>query len=362
MGVITENTAALQAASGITETLYTICPVLVASNVAVELGWLDEEFKKAGASARYLRSLTGPKDWLPHYNHDSDRLIRDGGNSPAVGAKADVRPTTLVGLTQAQPAGKIIVRVDSGINKVADLKGRRVALYRSGLTDKLDHRRATSEHGLLAALDLHGLGRSDVIWTDVVDGENDAFHDRQPASRPSELWARRCAADSGFRWTSEAQALQDGVADAYYDYSVGIAASLEKSGKFKVIEDLDRYPDWTLRIANAPRTITVSTEFAERHPEVVVAFLRTAIRAGRWINANPEAASEIFQRVTVYPCAKGIAKALKQYDLVPNLSARNLAGLEVEKDFLLQHDYIRNDFDVHQWADHRYLDEALKGL
>ena len=27
---------------------YTICPVLVASNIAVEFGWLDEEFKRVG--------------------------------------------------------------------------------------------------------------------------------------------------------------------------------------------------------------------------------------------------------------------------------------------------------------------------
>jgi len=39
------------------DALYTICPVFVASNVAAEKGWLQEEFEKSGVSLRYLRSL-----------------------------------------------------------------------------------------------------------------------------------------------------------------------------------------------------------------------------------------------------------------------------------------------------------------
>ncbi len=55
------------AAPAPTEALYTICPVLAASNVAAELGWLDEEFQRVGAKATYLRSLpdnAGPEAFL----------------------------------------------------------------------------------------------------------------------------------------------------------------------------------------------------------------------------------------------------------------------------------------------------------
>lgn len=341
--------------AALTETVYTICPVLVASNVAVELGWLDEEFARVGARAIYLRSLPSSGSWQWHYDHNTTNLIRDGGNSPAVWARADIRQTTLVGLTQAQPAGKIIVRADSDIYRVADLEGRRFGLYRSLNADKIDHRRATSEHGLEKTLALHGLTRGAV---QIVDIDDDDDHAGAPAAKPAELWARSRRDE----WTHEARALREGRIDAFFDYSVGGARRLEKTGEFKVIEDLDRHPDWTLRIANSPRTIAVSTEFAQKHPEVVVAFLRAAIRAGRWINAHPAAAAEIFRRVTIYPSSCAIARALPHFDLVPNLSAQNLAGLSIEKDFLLSHGYIKNDFDVKQWADRRFLDEALKGL
>jgi ABC-type nitrate/sulfonate/bicarbonate transport system substrate-binding protein len=355
-----ETTVSIPTATKV-EAVYTICPVLVASNVAAELGWLQEETKRAGAQLTYLRGRTDKNGWLEHYSHQLPNLFRDGGNSPAVWAKADLRDTVLLGLTQAQPAGKIIVRADSGIYTLRELKGRRIALYRSRLEGKIDHRRATSEHGILAALQLHGLGRDDVQIVDIDDADT---HVGPTTANPAETWALRRlgSIQAGAEFGIEAGALLDGTVDAIYDYGIGNAERLEATGKFKVIEDLDRYPDWTLKIANAPRTITVSAEFAREHRDIVVAYLRAAIRAGRWINGNPGAAADIFRRVTLYPSATAIAKALPNYDLVPNLSAQNLAGLNIEKDFLLARGYIRNDFDIAKWADVSYLQEAHASL
>ncbi|MFT0861360.1 ABC transporter substrate-binding protein [Ancylobacter sp. G4_0304] len=340
------------------ELLYTICPVLVASNVALELGWIHDELARVGARPTYLRSAASDTDWPAHYSHASHRLIRDGGNSPAIWSNADIRPTVLVGLTQAQPAGKIVVRADSGVYRVADLKGRRIAIYKSQRNEKIDHRRATTEHGILAALALHGLERGDVEWVDIEDAD---AHAEAAAETPAGIWAQRRATRIDTS-TLESRALDAGKVDALYDYSIGVTSQLEATGRFKVIDDLDLYPDWTLRIANAPRTLAVSREFAEQNRDVVVAWLRAAIRAGRWINANPEAAADIFFRTTIYADRDAIAKVLRGYDLVPNLSAQNLSGLAIEKTFLHDHRYIANDFDVNAWADPSYLDEAHASL
>lgn len=343
------------------ELIYTICPVLVASNVALELGWIHDELARVGARPVYLRSAASDVPWPAHYNHSSDRLIRDGGNSPAIWSKADHRPTVLLGLTQAQPAGKIIVRADADIHRVADLKGRRIGLYKSQRNEKIDHRRATSEHGILAALALHGLGRADVAIVDVEDAD---AHKETAAETPAGIWAQRRASPTATEGVTavEVRALAEGRIDAYYDYTIGVSKRLEATGRFKVIENLDRYPDWTLRIANAPRTISVSKEFAEANRDVLVAYLRAAIRAGRWINAHPDAAADIFYRTTIYADRDEIAKALRNYDLVPNLSAQNLAGLTIEKKFLLDHKYIANDFELSEWADASYLEEALASV
>lgn len=354
MGIVSKLSKDVKDATPVRKLIYTICPVLVASNVALELGWLADELARVGAKATYLRSLSEKGAWKWHYNHGSDNMVRDGGNSPAIWAKADLRPTILLGLTLAQPAGKVIVRATDRIYRVADLKGRRFGIYRSDNADKIDHRRATTEQGFLAALAVNGLSRNDLEWIDISDAD---AHAEAVSSTPAGIWAQ-----TDHEETREARALLENRIDAIFDYSVGTARVLERTGEFKVIENLDRYPDWTLHVANAPRTIAISSEFAEGNHDVVVAYLRAAIRAGRWINANPDAAAEVFQRTTVYPDVREIASELRKYDLVPNLSEQNLAGLEIEKNFLRAHGYIKNDVDIHAWADPTYLEEALRSF
>ena len=47
--------------------------------------------------------------------------------------------------------------------------------------------------------------------------------------------------------------------------------------------------------------------------------------------------------------------------MVPNLSPQNLASVEIGKDFMLSHGYIKNDFDVHKWAAPEFLEKGGAG-
>ena len=49
-------------------------------------------------------------------------------------------------------------------------------------------------------------------------------------------------------------------------------------------------------------------------------------------------------------------------DLVPNLSPQNLASVEIGKDFMLSHGYIKKDFDVQKWAAPEFLEQAAREL
>jgi len=338
------------------EAYYTICPVFVASNIAVELGWLDEEFKRAGAKATYLRSLSDNVGWIPHYRHSIDSLFRDGGAIPTIWAKADLADTTLIATTFAQTGGQILVSAGSNIRRVADLRGQRIGLVRSNNAEKIDFARASAEHSVLLALRLAGLNENDVQIVYLDDPDARSF---QPASRPVELWSQYNlprATD-----TLDIQALQEGRIDAIHA-NAGRAKTLVASGACTVIENLADHPDWTLQLANGPYTTAVNTDFAKAHPEVIVAFLRAAIRAGRWVNANQQAAAEIFARVTTYRDPALIAQLIASYDFVPTLSAKNLAGLTLLKDFLRERGYVKADFSITDWADTRYLNEALRSL
>lgn len=357
---LTAPVSSSSASRALTEAYYTICPVFTASNIAVELGWLEEEFRRVHARPVYLRSLPGNAGWLPHYTHSLHPLFRDGGAIPTIQVRADLEDTTLIALTGNQSGGQILTRAGAGIHRVADLRGRRIGLFRSLNQGKIDFHRATAERGILLALALAGLKRSDVEIVDLDDADDPAF--LQPASRPAELWAQLRDERIGFNGAGvEVRALREARVDAIYA-NHGRSHTLVRTGEFTVIEDLARYPDWTLQVANGPSTNAVSTSFAREHPEVVVAFLRASIRAGRWINANREAAAELFKRVTFSTCSRQIFKAIRDIDFVPNLSAQNQAAITLQKDFLRDHGYQKNDFAVKDWADSSHLEEALRSL
>jgi ABC-type nitrate/sulfonate/bicarbonate transport system substrate-binding protein len=337
---------------------YTICPVLVASNIAVEFGWLDEEFKRVGASATYLRSLAGNAGWLPHYRHSLNPLFRDGGAIPTIWARADLTQTTLIATTATQSGGQILVRADSELYRIEDLRGKRIGLPLSANPERIDFSRAAAHFGLQQALKLGGLNLDDVEIINIEQAADTS--ELKPAARPVELW-RQLKAAGHEHGDPEVQALLDGRIDAIHS-SLARTRKLVDSGQFKVIVDLSTLPDWTLQIANGPYTNAVNTDFAQAHPQVVIAFLRASIRAGRWINAHRTAAAEIFPRVTFLPNAQVAAQAIGERDFVPALPAQNLKGIEIKKNFLLAQGYIENDFEVKQWADDSYLQEALRSL
>ena len=143
-------------------------------------------------------------------------------------------------------------------------------------------------------------------------------------------------------------ALEKGVVDAIYTQSKPFQHLQEATGKFKAIEDLSRYPDWTLQVANIPAAITCTDVMAEKHPELAVTFMKGMIKVGRWANEHKHAAAAILDKQTFYLDVEDTYKGIKDIDMVPNLSPQNLASVEIGKDFMLSHGYIKNDFDVHE--------------
>lgn len=113
------------------EFYYTNCPLVSASNVDQELGWVHEELKKIGVEYAYLRSRR-ENNWYPHYIHNMDNLIRVGGAFPAIHANADMRRTRLIGLTHVlSEGGCMLVRARDDIYRMADLKGKKIGLSKS---------------------------------------------------------------------------------------------------------------------------------------------------------------------------------------------------------------------------------------
>jgi ABC-type nitrate/sulfonate/bicarbonate transport system substrate-binding protein len=345
------------------EMYYTNCPLVSASNVDQELGWVREEFKKIGVKYAFLRSRR-ENDWYPHYIHNLDNLIRFGGCFPAIHTNADMRRTRLLGLTHApHEGGCMMVRARDDIYRMNDLKGKKIGLTKSLNTIKTDWWRIQEEQGIELMLRLNDMTRDDV---EIVDFPypDDWYDDPkmlEPMDNPSELWLKRDHKhDLAFRPLETA--LQKGIIDALYTQSKPLQQLTEATGKFKSIEDLSRYPDWTLQVANIPATLTCSDVMAEEHPELVVALLKGMIKVGRWSNEHKHAAAAILDRQTFYLDVEHTYRGIKHIDMVPNLSPQNLVSIEIGKDFMYSHGYIKRDFDVHEWAAPEFLEQAAKEL
>ncbi len=346
------------------EVYYTNCPLVSASNVDQELGWTKEIYKKMDVKYLYLRARK-ENDWYPHYIHNMDNIIRFGGLFPPIHVQADIRRTRLLGVTHVpKEGGVMIVRSRDDIYRMADLKGKKIGLSRSQNKIKTDWWGIQEEQGIELMLRINGMTRDDVQivefpypddWYDIPEMMGPEMEN------PSELWLRRDHKhDLAFRPLETA--LEKGVIDAMYSQSKVLSILSETTGKFKSIEDLSRYPDWTLQVANIPAAITCSDVMAEKHPELAVAFLKGMIKVGRWANEHKHAAAAILDKQTFYRDVEDTYEGIRLVDMVPNLSSQNLVSVEIGKDFMLSHGYIKNNFDVRKWSAPEFLEQAAREL
>jgi ABC-type nitrate/sulfonate/bicarbonate transport system substrate-binding protein len=344
------------------EFYYTNCPLVSASNIDQELGWVREELKKIDVEYAFLRSRRG-NNWYPHYIHNMDNLIRVGGCFPAIHANADIRRTKLIGLTHVYEGGCMLVRARDPIYRMRDLRGKKVGLSKSLNTIKNDWWRCQEEQGIELMLMLNDMTRDDV---EIVEFPYpDDWYDKpemlEPMYNPSELWLKRDHKhDLAFRPLETT--LVEGKVDAIYTQSHVFQRLQEQTGGIKAIENLANYPDWTLQGANVPATFTVSDVVCDEHPEIVVAIMKGMIKVGRWANEHKHAAAVILDKQTYYLDVEDTYRGIRDVDLVPNLSPYSLEALQINKDFMVSHGYIEHDFDVHQWADPKFLEKAAEEL
>jgi ABC-type nitrate/sulfonate/bicarbonate transport system substrate-binding protein len=259
--------------------------------------------------------------------------------------------------------GCMMVRARDKIFRMKDLKGKKIGLSKSMNKIKNDWWRIQEHQGIELMLMLNDMTMDDVQIVEFPYAD-DWYNDPkmlEPLYNPSDLWIQRDHKhDLAFRPLETA--LEKGVIDACYTQSGPFQQLTEATGKFKAIEDLSKYPDWTLQVANIPATITCTDVMAEKHPELAVAFMKGMIRAGRWANEHKHAAAAILDKQTYYLDVEHTYRGIKNVDLVPNLSPQNLVLVDIGKEFMLSHGYIKKDFDVEKWAAPKFLEQAAKEL
>jgi sulfonate transport system substrate-binding protein len=113
-------------------------------------GWLEEEFKRDGIEVRWVLSL-GSNKALEYLRGGALDFGSTAGSAVAL-ARANGLPAKAIYVYSKPEWTALVTRADSGIAKIEDLKGKRVAVTRG-----------TDPHiFLLRALDSKGLAESDI--------------------------------------------------------------------------------------------------------------------------------------------------------------------------------------------------------
>lgn len=318
---------------------YTRCPVPTTSGLAQHFRWLHGDVARQGLRLESIRAADDKAVRLSHFDHSHENQFREGGNVPPLWARGEGRETVVVGITWIDEEQLILVRDDSPLRTVADLRGRRLGLP---LHDSriVDIGRAEDLRGLLTALQIGGIGRDEVEFVDLAGGDFDLREERGQGVGGSP------------KLRLNAQALLDGKADAIYAKGAFSATLIEQHG-FRPILDINEQTDPLLRVnAGTPRPVTVNADLARNHPEIVARYLAVLQKTAQWAARHPE------EVVSAIAAETGATQAAVRRGFGPHLHERfavtlsdiSVAGLRAQKDYLVREGFIR-DFDFDTWID-----------
>ena len=211
------------------------------SLVVRRFGWLDEAFAADGIAVQWVLSA-GSNRALEYLNADSIDIGSSAGLA-AVLAKANGNPIRTPYIFSRPEWTALVVRKDSPLQTIADLKGKKVAATNG--TDPYLF--------LLRALQTAGLSKRDIEHVPLQHADGRA-------------------------------ALEQGRVDAWAGLDPLMAASELDTGARLIYRNV---------AFNTYGFLNVRDEFLAAHPDVVSRVIVVYERARRWIVANPTEAAKI---------------------------------------------------------------------
>ncbi|HVT92618.1 MAG TPA: ABC transporter substrate-binding protein [Bryobacteraceae bacterium] len=320
-----------------------------AFGLALQLGWIEAEFARdPDIDIRALQTSADPKVHQSHFSHTQENSFRQGGNLPAVWARANGSDTRVIGLSWIRGPYTALTLPGSGIRTAADLKGRRLLIVRRP-NEEIDFVYAMTLRTYEAALASAGLTLADVQLVEHRV-ERSYVSDRvQPGGNRDYVDFRQ--GKKGGAAAALVTRLIRGEVDVIPSASVGSLKLVELLGLQVVFDEasLDRSS-----VNNGkPETFAVSARLAAERPDLVARVLARALQAVEWAANNPADAVRFVARelgASEQQIVEAYGDTL-QASLEIDLAPANVEGLRQVQDFLHRHRLIARAFDIDAWID-----------
>ncbi len=267
----------------------------------------EREFSKEGVKVEWQSFLSGPVMIEAAAGDRVDLLAV--GNVPPLVAKAGGINLKVIAKAAFNPAtNALLVRPNSPIRSIADLKGKKVAAQVG-----------SSLHYFLGQL----LSQASLTLQDV-QLVNLAGPDQGPA-------------------------LESGAVDAILLW-MPYRTQLERSGKARVIAD-------SAHVAGGLSLYAARGDFAQKNPLLVESFLKATQRTNDYMKKHPKETLDLLAKESRFP-AGVLAESLKGFDWTMRLTPGDEKAMGDIKGFLLANHVIRKDFDLRELFDGRYAENA----
>lgn len=282
-------------------------PLYSPINAAYELGYFDEEFDAIGASYTWTEFASGPLVNEAVAAGEGD--VGFMADLPAIIARSSGQDIQIVsGVSTGERSLAVLVRADSDINDIRDLKGKQIA-YAFG---------SYAQHLLSLVLDQAGLTFDDVESINLGAADSPA-------------------------------ALDNGDVDAIVIWEQFIT-KLTEEGTAKVLID-------GTGIKKSNMVLYSVKDFAEANPELIEAFIRATDRGAKYIKENPEAAAAILApRYNV--TEDEMIKIFGNFDFSVSLSDGDIKEITNVADYAFEAGIIANPVDGSAFINTSYLKEA----
>ena len=271
------------------------------------LGYFTKEFGKDGVKVSVKNFQSGPPELEALTAKDLDIALM--GDQPAVqGVANGIGIQVISGLLDGTHGNGLIARTDAGINKVADLKGKKVGVPVG----------TTSHQLLLIMLAKNNLKVSDIQLVNLSAGDM-------------------------------VTALQSGEIQAAVTFDPSLSQAV-KAGGIKKISDAEGYK-------KTVSVIVARTRFTKEHPQLAVRFLKVMKETAAWRSQHFEQSLDIIAKQTGIS-ADTLRPGLEATPPMLNLDNDSQQSLLATAQYLKNSNIIKQDVTIKQIFNDQYAKAA----